>query len=537
VLNVGYSHRPVALGRHGMVASAHPAATLAGLRVLESGGTAADAAVATNAVLTVTQPNMCAVGGDLFCLYHEGATGRVHFLDGAGRSGSRASLDELARRGLTRLPRVGGASVSVPGCVRAWGTLLERFGTRALGELLAPAIRCAEGFPVTSLLSQSIRDFVVEKPSTEWHRVFTPGGRVPTHGEILVQHDLARTLRDLASEGPSLFYEGRVGRAIAAHLEADGFVTADDMARHSGEWREPLRTTYRGATVYETPPPTQGLAALLALNLIEGLPLGRRRVHSVEHLHALIEMSKLAYADRDRWIGDPAHARVPVEALLTKAYAARRRRAFDPRKAQPYVAGDPEGDTTGFVIADGHGNVVSVIESVFNAFGSGVVVPGTGVLLHNRGRHFAYDPEHPAAFGPSKQPFHTLIAAMVTRDERPLAALATMGGNGQAMFHAQILTNILDYDMDPQEAVERPRFVIGDVVGLSPLPATQPMDTVHLESRVGTRIFTGLARKGHPVTAAPPLFTRTGQAQALLFRDGTIFGGADPRGDGVALGF
>ena len=536
MLDVGYSHRPVALGRNGMVASAHPAATLAGVRVLEAGGTAADAAVATNAVLTVTQPNMCAVGGDLFCLYYEGTTRRVHFLDGAGRSGSRASLDGLARRGMTRLPRVGAASVSVPGCVRAWGMLLDRFGTRPFAELLAPAIRCAEGFPVTSLLSQSIRDFVAEKPSEEWHRVFTPGGRIPAHGEVLVQHDLARTLRDLASEGPDLFYTGGVGRAIAAHLDAEGFVTADDLARHVGQWREPVLTTYRGATVYATPPPTQGLAALLALNLLEGLPLARRRVHSVGHLHALIEMSKLAYADRDRWIGDPAHTRVPVAALLSKEYAAQRRRAFDPRKAQPYVAGDPEGDTTGFVIADGHGNVVSVIQSVFNAFGSGVVVPGTGVLLHNRGRHFAYDPEHPAAFGPGKQPFHTLIAALVTRDERPLAALATMGGNGQAMFHAQILTNLLDYGMDPQEAVERPRFVIGDVVGLSPLPATEPMDTVHLESRVAPRVFTGLARKGHPLKAAMPLFTRTGQAHALLFRDGTIFGGADPRGDGVALG-
>jgi len=537
MLDVGYAHRPAALGREGMVASAHPAATLAGIDVLEAGGTAADAAIATNAVLTVTQPNMCAVGGDIFCLYYEAATRRVHFLNGAGRSGSRASLDEMARRGLTRLPRVGAASVSVPGCVRGWGMLLERFGTRPLGALLGPAIRCAEGFPTTSLLSQSIRDFVPEKPSAEWQRIFTPGGGVPAHGTLLVQHDLARTLRDLATEGPDLFYTGRVGRAIAAEMAADGFLTEDDLVRHTGEWAEPLSTTYRGVTVYETPPPTQGLAVLLALNLLEGFPLARRRIHSVEHLHLLIEIAKLAYADRDRWIGDPAHVRVPVDALIGKAYAERRRRAFDPRKAQPYVSGDPEGDTTGFVIADGHGNVISVIQSVFNAFGSGVVVPGTGVLLQNRGRHFAYEPDHPAVFAPGKRPFHTLVTSMVTRDDRPLAALSTMGGNGQAMFHAQILTNILDYGMDPQEAVERPRFVIGDVVGLSPLPATEAMDTVHLEDRLPKRVFTGLARKGHPVKPAPPLFTRTGQAHALTFRDGTMFGGADPRGDGAALGF
>ena len=537
MLDPGYSHRPAALGLHGMVASAHPQATLAGIEVLKAGGTAADAAVATNAVLTVTQPNMCAVGGDIFCLYYEAATNRVHFLNGAGRSGSRASLDELARRGMTRLPRVGAASVSVPGCVRGWGMLLERFGTRPLGELLDPAIRCAEGFPTTSLLSQSIRDFLPEKPSAEWLRIFTPGDRVPGHGEVLVQADLARTLRDLASEGPDLFYTGRVGRAIAAHTAADGFLTEDDLAQHTGEWGEPLSTTYRGFTVYATPPPTQGLTVLLALNLLEGFPLARRRVHSVEHLHVLLEVAKLAYADRDRFIGDPAHVRVPVDRLLAKEYATRRRRAFDPQKAQPYVAGDPEGDTTGFVIADGHGNVISVIESVFNAFGSGVVVPGTGVLLQNRGRHFAYDPDHPAVFAPRKRPFHTLITSMVTRDDRPVAALSTMGGNGQAMFHEQILTNLLDYGMDPQEAIERPRFVIGDVVGLSPLPATELMDTVHLESRVPKRVFSGLARKGHPVKPAPALFTRTGQAHALVFRDGTILGGADPRGDGAALGF
>jgi gamma-glutamyltranspeptidase/glutathione hydrolase len=386
-------------------------------------------------------------------------------------------------------------------------------------------------------LSQSIRDFVSEQPSEEWHRVFAPAGRVPRHGEVLVQADLARTLRDLASEGPDLFYTGRIGQAIAAHLDSDGFVTAEDLARHTGEWGEPLATTYRGATVHETPPPTQGLAALLTLNLLEGLPLARHRVHSVDHLHALIEMTKLAYADRDRWIGDPAHARVPVDALLSKGYAARRRAAFDPRKAQPYVAGDPEGDTTGFVIADGQGNVISVIQSIFNAFGSGVVVPGTGVLLQNRGRHFAYDPEHPAAFGPNKRPFHTLMAAMVTRDDGSVAALAAMGGNGQAMFHTQILTNLLDYGMDPQEAIERPRFVIGDVVGLSPLPATEAMDAVHVESRIPRAVIAGLARKGHPVTTAPALFTRTGQAHALLVHAGTIFGGADPRGDGTALGF
>jgi gamma-glutamyltranspeptidase/glutathione hydrolase len=532
VADVGYSHRPLALGREGMVASAHPLATLAGVEILKAGGTAADAAVAVNAVLAVTQPHMCGVGGDLFCLYYDAASRRVHFLNGAGRSGSRAGLDELARRGRDRLPVIGPETVSVPGCVRAWSMLLERFGTRPLAELLQPAIHYAgDGFSCTSLLGQYIAEYMPVTPDTEWHRVYASGGRAPGLGERLVQPDLARTLRDLASEGPDLFYAGRVGQAIARRLEAQGFLTADDLAAHTGEWGEPLATTYRGTTVYETPPPTQGLAALLSLNLLEGFPLARYRVHSVEHLHLLIEMVKLAYADRDRWIADPEAVRLPVAGLLDKAYAARRREAFDPRKAQEHAFGDPDGDTTGFVVADGHGNVISVIQSLFNVFGSGIVAPGTGVVLQNRGRHFDIDPAHPNVLAPRKRPFHTLIAAIAMREERPVFGFATMGGNGQAMFHTQVLTNLLDYGMDMQEAIERPRFLIGAF-----LP-DDPADTIYVESRVGTRVLSGLARKGHPIKLGPDLFVKVGHAHGIAIVDGTLMGGADPRGDGAALGF
>ncbi|MEK7701657.1 MAG: gamma-glutamyltransferase [candidate division NC10 bacterium] len=514
-----------------MVAAAHPLATLAGVETLEAGGTAADAAVAVNAVLAVTQPNMCGLGGDLFCLYYEAATRSVHCLNGSGRSGSRAGLDELRRRGMERLPILGPPTVSVPGCVRAWGMLLERFGTRPLDELLAPAIRAAEGFPISSLVSQAIQEYVAVTPDAEWHRVFVPGGRVPALGDLLSQPDLALTLRALASEGPELCYSGRVGRAIARRLARDGFLTEDDLATHTGEWGEPLSTTYRGLTVHETPPPTQGLAALLALNLLEGFPLATLPVHSVEHLHLLIEVVKLAYADRDRWIADPALARVPGGALLSKDYASRRRRELDPGKAGVYAFGDPEGDTTGFVIADGSGNVVSVIQSLFNAFGSGVVVPGTGVTLQNRGRHFSLDPSHPSAFAGRKRPFHTLIASIATRDHRPVMAFATMGGNGQAMFHVQVLTNVLDYGMEIQEAIERPRFLIGAF-----LP-DDPAEAIYVEERVPADVRAALATKGHHVKAAPEFFSRVGHAHGIVLRDGTLLGGADPRGDGLALGF
>lgn len=530
---IGYAQRPVAMGREGMVASAHPLATLAGIEVLKSGGTAADAAVATNAVLAVTQPHMCGLGGDLFMLYYEAATGRIHFLSGAGRSGSRASLPELARRGLSRLPSVGPASVSVPGCVRAWEMLLARFGTRRLGDLLSPAIHYAEaGFPTTPLLSQSIAEQSSLIPDAEWHRIFTPGGRTPQAGEFLHQADLALTLKDLANAGPDLFYRGRIAQTIARRLEGEGFVTAEDLAAHGGEWGDPLSTSYRGYTIYEPPLPTQGLAALLALNLVEGFDLGKMAYQSVDHLHLLVEMVKLAYADRDRWIADPAHARLPVDQLLSKAYAARRRTAFDPKKAQRYRWGDPTGDTTGFVIADRHGNLISVIQSLFRVFGSGVVPERTGVILHNRGSYFSMDPSHPNCFGPRKRPFHTLIAALITRDARPVLGFATMGSEGQAMFHLQALTNVLDFGMEIQEAIERPRFLMGRFT-----PDDLGGDILWLEGRIARRTVTGLARRGHRVEVVSDFFFRMGHAQGIVVRDGTFMGGADPRGDGMALGY
>jgi gamma-glutamyltranspeptidase / glutathione hydrolase len=531
VPDIGYSHRPVALGTHGLVASAHPLATLAGVETLKRGGTAADAVVATNAVLAVTQPYCCGLGGDLFVLYYEAASRRVHFLNGAGRSGSRATLDELRRRGMSGLPVIGPPTVTVPGCVRGWAMLLERFGSRPLAELIGPAIRCAEAFPNTRLVSRATTDFASINADPEWRRVFVPGGRAAAFGEPVVQGDLAATLRALGAEGPELFYAGRIGQAIARRLEADGFLTAADLADHRGEWGEPISSTYRGVRIYQTPPPTQGLAALLGFTLLEGFNLSRHRLHSPQHLHLLIELTKIAYADRDRWIGDPEHARVPVAALLAPEYAARRRRLYDPRKAQPYVAGDPGSDTTGFVVADAAGNVASVIQSLYNSFGSGIVVPGTGVVLNNRGRHFSMDAAHPNALAPRKRPFHTLIASILTRDDRPLAAYATMGSSGQAMFHLQGLTNLLDYGLDIQEAIERPRFVLG------PIAPDHIPDTVYLEGRIPRRVIAALARKGHNVRVAADFFYRTGHAHGLVVLEHALSGGADPRCDGIALGF
>jgi gamma-glutamyltranspeptidase/glutathione hydrolase len=528
---IGYAFRQAPMSRRGMVASCHPLASLAGVDVLRGGGTVVDAAVATNAVLAVTQPNYCGVGGDFFCLYHEAATGRVHCLVGAGRSGSRAGLDELGRRGLAAVPAVGPGSVSVPGVTRAWRMLLERFGTRPLAALLEPAVHyAAEGFPLSDIVAQSIRERAPLFDDPEWWRVFVPGGVFPAAGDCFRQPDLAATLRALGEE-PDLFYRGRVARALAARLEAEGFLTAEDLAAHAGEWAEPLATRYRGFTVHETPPPTQGLAVLLALNLLEGFDLAALPLHSAEQLHLLLEMVKLAYADRDRWIADPTRARVPVATLLDKGYAARRRAEYDPDKARLHAWGEVDGDTTGFVVADGQGNLISVIQSVYKPFGAGVVVPGTGVLLHNRGAYFNTDPAHPNCFAPGKRPFHTLIAGVVTRDGRPVLGYSTMGGDGQAMFHVQGLTNLLDYGCEVQEAIERPRFICGK------LGPGDPPDVVRIERRVPAEAREALVARGHNVLPVAELFVQMGHAHAVTLAGGTLRGGADPRGDGAALGF
>jgi gamma-glutamyltranspeptidase len=531
MVQIGYAHRQAPMARRGMVAACHPLATLAGLEVLRAGGNVIDAAVATNGVLAVTQPNYCGVGGDFFCLYHEAATGRIHCLLGAGRSGSRASLEELKARGLAAVPGVGAGSVSVPGVTRAWRMMLDRFGTMPLRRLLEPAVHyAAEGFPITDIVSQAIRDRAELFDDPEWWRVFVPGGVFPKAGDLFRQPDLARTLTELGEDG-DLFYRGRIARAIATRLARDGFVTADDLAAHEGEWGEAVATTYRGYTVYETPPPTQGMAALLGLNLLEGFDLAKLPVHSVEHLHLLVEMVKLAYADRDRWVADPVHARLPIANLLAKDYAARRRAAFDPRKAQAHSWGDADGDTTGFVVADGRGNLVSVIQSIYKGFGSGVVAPDTGVVLHNRGAYFNTDPAHPNAFGPGKRPFHTLLACIVTRDGRPVTGFSTMGGDGQALFHVQALTNLIDYGMEIQEAIERPRFMYGKIV------PTDAADLLRVEGRVPADVVEEMRQRGHNVGVVSDWFTQMGHAHGITLADGTLRGGADARGDGAALGF
>jgi gamma-glutamyltranspeptidase len=534
----GYAYRPVAYGAQGLVAAAHPAATLAGLEVLKGGGNVVDAAIAVNAALAVVQPHMCGLGGDLFALLYHAPSGEVVFLNGAGRSGSRAGIEALRGRGLAAIPFIGPLAVSVPGCVDAWAALAARYGTLSLGELLKPAIAlAADGFPVSDLLAQTIRERapVIEDP--EWHRVYAPDGQAPAAGDRLRQPDLARSLSLVAEGGADALYRGELGARLVRHVAAGGgFLTPEDLAGHASRWQPPVATTYRGATVWQTPPPTHGLTVLQALNLLEGFDLGALTHHSPAHLHLLVEAIKVAYADRDRFIGDPDHVKVPVAGLLDKVYAARRRALIDPRRAATGLScGDPVGDTTGFVAADAAGSVIAVIQSLYFGFGSGVVPPGTGITLHNRGAAFSLDPASPSVLAPGKQPFHTLIAALVLRDAVPVAALATMGGHAQPQTHVQVLTNLLDFGMDPQEAIERPRFVQGR------MRPTDSADRLRVEARVPARVRAVLARRGHLLDVVAERAVTMGHAHGVTVSDRAgsrlLAGGADPRGDGIALGY
>jgi gamma-glutamyltranspeptidase / glutathione hydrolase len=535
----GYAHRPVALGHHGVVAAAHPLATVAGLDVLRAGGNAVDAALAVNGVLAVVQPHMCGVGGDLFALFYDATTREVVCLDGAGRSGAGASVEAIRGRGLSELPLMGPLAVSVPGCVDAWVALAGRYGTRPLGDLLKPAIAlAADGFPTSDLLAQSIRERSVLIDDPEWHRIYAPAGVPPRAGDRLRQPDLAATLSGVAEDGADAVYRGDVAARIARRLAAGGgFVTEADLAAHASRWRPALSTRYRGATVWQTPPPTQGLTVLQTLDLLEGYDVRGFGLQTPLHLHHLIEALKLAYADRDRFIGDPEHVTVPVARLLDRGYAARRRRLIDPDRAAPGCsAGDPVGDTTGFVVADAAGSMIAVIQSLYSAFGSGVVAPGTGVVLHNRGAGFSLDPASPSVLAPGKQPFHTLVAALVTRDDHPAAALATMGGHSQPQTHVQVLVNLLDFGMDPQEAIERPRFVQGR------MRPTDPPDRLRIERDVPAGVVGALHDRGHPIDVIDERAWTMGHAHALTIGvtadGGRLYaGGADPRGDGLALAY
>lgn len=457
--------RPQASGLEAAVSSDHPLASAAGADVLRRGGNAIDAAITMAGVLTVTRPHMNGPGGDAFMLYYDAKTRKVYALNGAGRAGSKATPALFAARALNEVPQSGILSVSVPGAPQAWADALQRFGTIPLSKALEPAIRYAEhGFPVTPRLAADLEESRRKlSADPELSRTFLPRGAIPDVGTTLRQEDLGKTLRAIARHGPSVFYKGEIAGRIVAYMEKEGgLVTAEDLAKHTSTWGEPIETTYHGLRVLAFAPPTQGATTLELLNIAEQFDLRAMGHNSTEYLGTLARAAQFAYRDRDALIADPAFVRVPLDRLLSKSYAAdiaARIRAGADALPDGYLQREGNGDTIYLCVVDKDGNAVSYIQSLFAAFGSGKMVPGTGITLHNRGALYAVDPKHPQVIAPGKRPFHTLAPSMVLHpDGSPYMVLGSPGGDGQPQTVVQVLNNMLLFGMQPQAAIEARRL-------------------------------------------------------------------------------
>lgn len=525
--------RSLVLTRTGIVASEHPLASQAGARVLAEGGTAVDAAIAANAVMGVVAPMTCGPGGDLFALVYEAKTGRLHGLNASGWAPANLTLEALRARGFTNMPQRGIWSVTVPGCVAGWEALHRRFGRAKWSRLFGPAVRLAEdGFPVSEIVAGYWQSSVkLLREDAEAARTFLPGGRAPAVGELFRNPDLARSLRQVARGGRRAFYEGAIARRLLACAREHGASwTAADLSEFRPEWVHPIAVTYRGWTVYEIPPQGQGIAALMMLNLMEPFPLGEWGRDDPRTWQVMIEAKKLAYADMLRYVADPRFARVPVAGLLDKAYARDRARGIDLDHAAAHAPpGDPPAagtDTTYLCAVDAEGNLVSLIQSNYSGFGSGLVAAGTGFGLQNRGGLFTLDPAHPNALAPRKRPLHTIIPGFMARGQVRLA-FGIMGGWNQAQAHAQFVANVVDFGLNLQAALEAPRFTKLTFEGRD----------VDLEARVPEPVRAALAARGHAVRTLPAFADAVGGGQAVMrdFARGINYGASDPRKDGAAV--
>ncbi len=515
---------------HTMVATSQPLASAAALRVLDDGGNAFDAAVAASAVLSLVEPHMTGLGGDLFAIFWSAEEQRVVGLDASGRAGARMTPERIRADGFERVPYQGPGSVTVPGAIAGWAALLERYGTRKLADVLQPAIALAEdGFPVSPIIARQWQDQVdllSDDEGASATYLVEGGTRAPLPGEWFRNPDLAASLRMVADQGPSAMYGGALGQRIVAHLDtAGGYLTNDDMRAMEVSWVDPLSVDYRGYTVWELPPAGQGIAVLQMLEMLEPLDLVAMGHNSAPYLHHLIEAKKLAFADLDRYVSDVDHLEVTPEALLSEEYVATRRALIDPSRAAERVEpGDAtqQSETVFFVVADRQGNQIAFIHSIFEYFGSGVVAPGTGFVLQNRGAGFTLEDGHSNQVAPGKRPFHTLIPGFVTREGEPYMAFGVMGGSMQPQGHVQLLLNMIDFGMEPQEAVDAARF--RHMGGLR----------VVVENVTPT-LQTELEALGHEVGN----WRRTsfGGGQVIVRLDGGGWAGAsDARKDGLAVG-
>lgn len=538
------SRRSPVYARHGMVASAEPLASMAGVQILMQGGNAADAAVATAAALNVTEPNFTGIGGDVFTLYYEAKTKKITALNGSGRAPAALTIDLIKKQNLADGDKIRDwmhpHNITVPGACAAWCDFIAKHGTMPMKQILTPAIQLAEeGFPVAPLTARSWQGGVDRALSKTLNGVeLTINGRAPSEGEIFKNPGLARTFHAVAEGGKDAFYRGEIAKSIAAIIqEAGGVMTEQDLAAHESSWVEPISTTYRGVRVWECPPNGQGMAVLMALNILEGFELKGMDQLGVERLHLMIESLRVAFADTRWYVADPTFCPAPLEELLSKKYADTRRKLIDPKRATVDTKhGSPvaSSGTVYFCAVDGQGNAASFINSNYQTptFGTGIVPRGWGFALQNRGNNFSLDPNHPNALAPRKRPYHTIIPGMMTRSDGSLyGPFGVMGGFMQPQGHTQVVVGMIDDDLDPQAALDRPRFQITDA---------KTDGVVKFEEGIPPETVAALARMGHPMEQINGYARGTFGRGQIIRRDpdtGVLCGGSDPRADGCAVGY
>lgn len=541
------SHRSPVYAKRGIVAASQPLAVAAGLEIMSKGGNAADAAIATAAALNVTEPTSTGIGGDCFALYFEAKTAKVYALNGSGRAPKKLSLDRLKREGYTdQLPPYHPYTITVPGACAGWFDLIERFGNLSMEKILSPAIRLAtEGFPVAPITAYFWqRGAQNQLTKAAGGHELTIGGRGPSAGEMFRNPGLAKTFTYIAESGKAGFYQGKISEAIAQVVQSSGgCLTLEDLAAHESTWEEPIFTSYQGVNIWECPPNGQGLTALLALNILESFNIAKLQPMSAKRLHLMIEALRLAFADTRWFIADPKFSSVPVTELLSKAYAQERSKKINPNQAvvdQKRGSPTTQSNTVYLSVIDGEGNACSFINSNYMGFGTGIVPQGWGFSLQNRGHNFSLKPEHPNHLEPGKRPYHTIIPAMATETvqdstsadgirEQLYASFGVMGGFMQPQGHVQVVVNLVEDRLDPQQALDRPRFCIED--GTSG-------GKVAIEDGISSKTRSKLEEMGHQIIRT------TGHNRALFGRgqiiqrnanSGILCAGSDPRADGCAM--
>jgi len=536
----GFATRSEVIAQNGMAATSHPLATQVALDILKKGGNAFDAAIAANAVLGLMEPTGCGIGGDLFAILWSAERGKLYGLNASGRSPRSLKLEYFKENNIEKIPSYGPLPVSVPGCVDGWFEIHDMFGKLPMADILQPAIKYArEGFPVTEIIAwQMKRNLEILKDYPNIKEVYMPDGRAPEKGEIFKNPQLASTLEKIVKGGRNEFYRGSIARTIDAFMKKQGgFLSYDDLARHHSEWVEPVSTTYRGYEVWELPPNGQGIVALQMLNILEGYDIASMGFGSAEYMHLFTEAKKLAFEDRARYYADPAFSKIPISRLISKKYAAERRKLIDFNKAaKVYQPGNLEPDNTIYLtVADRYGNMISLIQSNYRGMGSGMCPTGLGFILQDRGEMFTLEEGHPNCYAPGKRPFHTIIPAFITKEGKPYISFGVMGGDMQPQGHVQIIVNLIDFKMNLQEAGDAPRMYH---TRSSEPTGEQMIDggILNLESGFRWEEIQKLLQKGHTIQWNLGGF---GGYQAIMWdeKNKVYYGASESRKDGQAAGY